>query len=199
MKTRKILFITLGLLLCTSLFAQNAKSVLDKTAAIVGRKGGAAANFAINSQHYGNISGTIAIKGNKFKAVTPQSTVWYDGKTQWAYMKGTNEVNISTPNEAQRLSMNPYTFLSIYKNGYNLSMKTGANYQIHLKAIQPARSVQELYITITKRYQPQQIKMLQGGKWITIKISNFKAINQSDNLFRYNAKETKGAEVIDLR
>ena len=67
-------------------FGQNAaqaRKILDKTASIVGRKGGAAANFSISGK-YGNTSGTIAIKGNKFRANTPDAIIWYDGKTEWA-------------------------------------------------------------------------------------------------------------------
>ena len=90
--------------------AAEARKVLDKTAAIVGRSGGASANFTMSSGKYGNTSGTIAIKGNKFHATTPQAVVWYNGKTQWSYMKKTDEVNISNPNEAQQMSMNPYNF-----------------------------------------------------------------------------------------
>ena len=69
--------------------AAEARKVLDKTAAIVGRSGGASANFTMSSGKYGNTSGTIAIKGNKFHATTPQAVVWYNGKTQWSYMKKT--------------------------------------------------------------------------------------------------------------
>lgn len=77
------------LTLSLGLHAQNAaqaKKILDKTAAVVGRKSGASANFTISGK-YGNTSGTIAIKGNKFNARTSQAIVWYDGKTQWTYMK----------------------------------------------------------------------------------------------------------------
>ena len=89
-------------------------------------------------------------------------------------MKSTNEVNVSTPNEAKRLSMNPYAFITMYKNGYHISMKTtAATYVVHLQAIHPARSMQEFYVTISKTFYPQQIRMLQGKKWVTINISNF--------------------------
>ncbi len=30
----------------------------------------------------------------------PQAIVWYNGKTQWTYMKKTNEVNVSNPTQA---------------------------------------------------------------------------------------------------
>lgn len=125
------------LLSTTFIFAQNAtqaRKILDKTAAVIGNKGGASANFSISGK-YGNTSGTIAIKGNKFNARTPQATVWFDGKTQWTYMKASQEVNVSNPTEAQQQSMNPYKFINIYKNGFKLDMKNVAGgWQIHLKA-----------------------------------------------------------------
>ena len=61
------------LLICLSVFAFNAtkaqtdneaRKVLDKTAAIVGNKGGALANFKLTSGKIGTINGTISIKGN---------------------------------------------------------------------------------------------------------------------------------------
>ena len=174
----------------------------DKTAAVVGRKGGAEANFTATGSKIGSQSGTIAIKGNMFQARTPKAIVWYNGKTQWSYLKMTNEVNISTPTEAKRMSMNPYTFLSMYKSGYNLSMETkSGNYVIHMTAQNKKRSVQEAYITISKHsYTPSLIKMRQGtNNWTTITVNNFKAVNQPNSKFTFNAKDFPKADVIDLR
>ena len=84
--------------------ASQARKVLDKTASIVGRKGGASASFKISSAKIGSTQGTIYVKGNKFHARTPQAIVWFNGKTQWTYMKSTDEVNVSTPNEAQQMA-----------------------------------------------------------------------------------------------
>lgn len=202
MKTIRFTFLALALLLCTNFYAQSsnqAKNVLDKVSKVLEKSGGASANFSVISSQYGNTKGTIFIKGKKFKALTPQGTIWFDGKTQWTYMKKTNEVNISTPNEAQRMSMNPYSFMTIYKNGYQISMKASTNYNIYLKAIHPARSLQEIYITVNKRYQPQKIQFLQNGKWVTINITNIRVGKHPDKLFHFNAKETDKAEIIDLR
>lgn len=185
-----------------SSFAQTATQILDKTASVIGRKGGAAANFKINSTKYGSTSGTIAIKGNKFQATTPQAIIWYDGKTQWSYLKHTNEVNVSNPNQAQQMSMNPYTFINIYKSGYKATVtsKAGANYTIRLYANNQKRTVQEMYITINKKsYIPSVVKMRQGKTWSTITVSNFKAKNQPNSVFVFNNKDYKSAEVIDLR
>lgn len=203
MKIQRNILFALAFMLSVNAFSQSsadAKKVLDKAAAVVGRRGGAAANFSITGGEVGRTSGSIIIKGNKFKAITPETTIWFDGKTQWAYMKSTNEVNVSTPSEAKRLSMNPYAFITMYKNGYHMSMKTtAAVYIVHLQAIHPARSMQEFYVTISKTFYPQQIKMLQGKKWVTINISSFRAASHPNSYFRFRHSDAPSAEVVDLR
>ena len=196
-----ICFMSLFAMFTWAQTANEAKKVLDKTASVVGRKGGASASFKVSSSKYGNTSGTISIKGNKFHAKTPQAIVWFDGKTQWTYMNSTEEVNIISPNEAQQAAMNPYQFINLYKSGFDMSMKTVSGYyQVHLTAQNKKRSVQEMYININKKtYIPSQVKMRQGSSWTTIDISNFKASNQPNSLFTFNAKDFPKAEVIDLR
>ena len=181
--------------------AAQAARILDKTAGVIGRKGGASANFSVSGKSLGATSGTIAIKGNKFYANTPKTTVWFNGKTQWTYMNTTNEVNVTNPNEAKQAQMNPYKFITIYKTGYNLCMKSvGNSYQIHMTAQNKQRSLQELYITINKRtYNPSNVRMLQGKNWTIINISNFKANNLSNDIFSFNSKDYPKAEIIDLR
>ena len=200
----KILFLTLMLVLGISVKAQNAdkaKQILDRTASIVGRRGGASADFSISGSKFGT-SGTIVIKGNKFHAVTPKAIVWFNGKKQWSYLKSTNEVNVSSPTLAKQTTMNPLTFINMYKQGYNLGMKEiGTNYQIHLTATTPAKqSIKELYILVNKSSNaPAEVKMRQSSGWTTIKISHFRAKNQPNSVFEFNSKDFPSAEVIDLR
>ena len=162
---KKTILIALMALIGLSAFAQSAQQVLDRTAKVIGNKSGASANFTISNAKIGSSSGTIAIKGNKFNARTPQAIVWFNGKTQWTYLKKTNEVNISTPTQAQQMAMNPYTFINIYKTGYKMNMKkSGNNYQVHLTAQNQKRSVAELYITINRKtYVPSQDRAKHGA------------------------------------
>lgn len=201
---KKILLFSLLMVVTICATAQNAaqaRKVLDKTATIVGRKGGASANFSITSSKLGKTNGSISIKGNKFYARTPQAIVWFDGKTQWSWMKQTNEVNITTPTEAKQAQMNPYKFINIYRSGYNLDMKTeGNNYIVHMVAKNKQRTLQEMYITVSKKsYTPSQVKYRQNKNWTTIAISNFQAKNVSNSTFVFQAKDFPKAEVIDLR
>ena len=181
-------------------YGQSAKEVLDKTAAVVSSKSGAKASFTIKNDNM-NTSGTIAIKGRMFHAATPQAIVWYDGKTQWTYMKKNEEVNIANPTEAEQASINPYTFIYMYKQGYSYTLqKKGTNYEVHLKATDKKRSIQEMYIVVNaKTSVPSQIRIRQQKSWTTIAISNFKTAKLSDGIFRFSAKEFPNADIIDLR
>ena len=146
-------------------------------------------------------NGSIAIKGKKFYATTPQATIWFDGKTQWTYMKNNDEVNISTPTEAQLQAINPYNFINLYKKGYNYTLnKSGKDYVVHLTAATADKKIKELFISVNKTtYQPTQVKMLQGKKWTIFDITNLKKQAISDSQFRFNSKDFPQAEVIDLR
>ena len=181
-------------------YAQTAKSVLDKAASSITAKQGVKANFRMTATN-GSTSGTIAIKGKKFYATTPQATVWFDGKTQWTYMKNNDEVNVSNPTEAQLQAINPYNFINLYKSGYAYTMNsTGTNYIVHLTANSSERKIKELFVSVNKKtYQPTQVKMLQGKKWTTFDISNIKKENIADCQFRFNSKDFPKAEIIDLR
>lgn len=116
-------------------------------------------------------------------------------------MKKTNEVNVSTPTSAQQISMNPYTFINMYRSGYNLTMKTiGNNYQVYLSATDTHKVIKEMYILINKNsYQPVQIKMHQKDGWMTINITNFKTKSIPNSTFIFRAKDYPTAEIIDLR
>ena len=201
---RKALCTVLMVVLAVSTNAQNAKqakAVLDKTAAIVGNKNGATAQFTITGIKTGTVSGSLSIKGNMFQVTTPKSTIWYNGKTQWTYLKSTEEVNVSTPNAAQQLQMNPCRFINMYRNGYSMTLTDkGQSYWIHLTAQNTKNNIPEMYILVNKKtYHPENIKMRQGKTWMNVTIRNFKAAKLADGMFTFKAKDYPQAEVIDLR
>ena len=179
--------------------ASDTRKILDKAAQKVNLSKGASANFTIKGGNWGATSGTLAVKGKKFQATTPGAIIWYNGKTQWVYNKKSEEVNVSTPSAAQQQSMNPYTFLTLYKNGYTMSHTTSASgYEVHLKRT-GGSGIPELYVLVSKDYNIRQIRLKQNGKWITININSLKQASFSDSKFTFSAKDYPKAELIDLR
>ncbi len=197
---KKICILILTALISTVVTAQTAKTVLDKAAAHITVKEGVKANFKMQGG-IGNTSGSILIKGKKFHATTPQAIVWFDGKTMWTYMKKNEEVNVTSPTEAQLQAINPYNIINLYKNGYNSTLNnTGNSYVVHLTTNAKNRKIKELFVTIDKKsYHPTQVKLLQGKNWTIFDITDLSKSKVSDSQFRFNAKDFPKAEVIDLR
>jgi outer membrane lipoprotein-sorting protein len=198
---KKHFAIIMMLLLSVGAQAESAKRILDKAAATVSNPGGVQAHFQMISKQFGSTEGDIAVKGRKFHATTPDATIWFDGKTQWTYMKGNDEVNISNPTEAQLQAINPYNFINIYKKGYKLEVKKVEHfYEVHLIPTDKNRKIQEMYIVVDETsYHPTHVKMKQKDKWSTIVISKLKTASLSDDLFKFNSKDFPQAEIIDLR
>lgn len=199
---KKILILFSILMSCLTIAqAQNAKDVLDKCAAVVSNKDGVKASFRMESARYGSSSGTIAIKGRKFCVTTDIASIWFDGKTQWTYLKKNDEVSVTTPTEVQLQTLNPYNFITMYKKGFKHTMTTNASsYNVHLTADNSSKKMSEMFITIDKKsFTPTEVKVLQGNKWTTFKISNLQKSKLDDAMFRFSSKDFPTAEVIDLR
>lgn len=189
--------------------AQSAMSVLDRAAKTFTSAGGIRANFTFHNyssgKSSGGASGTIYISGNKYKVVVPQMTTWFNGKTQWAYVKANNEVNVSNPSTSEQL--NPYTFVHLYKSGYKAAFgKTTKSagrpvYEIHLTAT-GRKPISEAWLTIDREtYVPLCIRVRQNSRnWMAIYLRGFKTRqNYNASFFQFNPKHYPKAEVIDLR
>lgn len=183
-----------------AVYGQTAKTVLDKTAAVLNNKTGVTAQYSLTLDG-NNLSGSISVKGRKFYITSPMTTTWFNGKTQWTYVKNNEEVNVSNPNEEELQMINPYNFVNIYRKGYKYTMTTkGNDHTVHLTATDKKKGIQEMYVTVNaKTYVPSQIKMKQKNKWVTITVKKFAKANLSDGIFTFKAADFPKAEIIDLR
>ena len=190
----------------------DARKVLDATANRVTAHGGVKASFKAdkfsNGQLQGSAMGTMNIKGEKFQLTTPDMITWYNGETQWSYIKANEEVNISVPTVEEQISMNPYTFVNLYKKGYTYSMKEStlrgkACYEVTLTATDSKKNIHTIIISVDKKdYTPMCVRMQMNdtGQWTRIAVHQFQTGQPfSDTDFEFNPKDFPQAEVIDLR
>ena len=186
-------------LFAVTVYGQSAKTVLDNTAKKL-TSGGTYANFTavVDGQ---SIWGNIAIKGDMFKLTSANAITWYDGRTQWTYMRGTDEVSISNPTDDQQQQINPYHFINLYKKGYSSSVsKKGGMFVVNLKRTSGSSDITEAVIEIdSKTYYPVNIRVKTDGRWTSFKISGAKRVNYNTPHFRFPKKQYKTAEIIDLR
>jgi outer membrane lipoprotein-sorting protein len=214
---KRILSVLLTTLFALSLKAQTtqetAKQILDNATAAFRANGGVKINFTVKiitkSPSSREIQGAIQLKGEKFLLKTNETITWFDGKTQWSYWIENGEVNITTPTAEELQSINPYTLLSLYRNGLEYKQGTTVQfqgkpvYEIILKAV--AKSEQDissirLYIA-KESYQPLYMAMEQReGNRSEITVINYQNRQKyDDTLFTFDKKNYPSVEIIDLR
>ena len=198
MKINSLLFTVWMLFLTIPMVAQqpDARDILDRAADAFRREGGVKITFSVRAPE-GNTNGSIRLKGDKFLLETEGVTTWFDGRTQWSYLASSDEVNVSEPTPEELQSINPYSWLSLYKQDYKLKVaKTGnasddTAYKVVMNATKRSQDMQCIILYIEKRGSKDAavvfINSYQTGK------------NYDDSLFVFDRKAYPTAELVDLR
>ena len=201
----RIGFVALLLLLPLALQAQpGAKKILDRTAEAFRRAGGVEATFSLTGGQ-GAARGTICLQGEKFRLESGGITTWFDGTTQWSYVAANEEVNVSEPTEEELQTLNPYTLLYIYRQGYSwktVPARQAAAYAVELKADAADKELQRIVIEVRQSdYRPLYIVMQTGsGDKTEVQVTGYRTgLDFPDGFFRFDEEQYPSAEVIDLR
>lgn len=212
---KKIVLAFSLLVFCSvALFAQAPKDILDKAASAITQNGGVSVDFSIKSSNSKSKSGVMSqsgkawIKGNKFKLVSSEGTTWFDGKTQWTYVKANNEVNVSNPDGEELAGISPVSILGLYKSGFKLDNKgVGSDrgravYKIEMTPQKKNSSVNKYIVNIDRQnYQITSITLnSRNGNNVVIALQKYQTgQNLSDKTFVFEKKEYPRAEIVDLR
>ncbi len=207
-----VAILTFTALIPVSSYAQEsaARTLLDQVATKLKNAGGMQAQFQATAYKgrdvAGSMSGTISVKGRKFKIVSPQVQQWFDGSTLWAIQAGSNEINVSRPTRAELQQINPYGFIDLYKQGYVLSVSDEVHEgkpikEVHLISKSTKNPIQEMYVSLGSDQLPFSVRVRIGKKdWMKIRVNSLKTgIRFPDSDFVLNPSRFPNYEVIDLR
>lgn len=204
----------LAFLLCIfCLNAQDAKSILDKANLAYNNAGGITASFTINSEDVKGKTvysqdGKAYLKGNKFKIDVPDGITWFDGKTQWVYAKGGDEVNVSNPTGEELAGVSPSVLLSLYKTGFKLNYKGEKKengktvYVVEMIPVGKKTEFTKMNIYIDKATNIFTSVSTFGKDGVNNHLIITKlqtGVNLPDNTFVFNKKEYPKIEIVDLR
>lgn len=212
MKLSRILLFCASLLLANAQVAQaqNGTAALDKVVEKFRRSGDLSAAFTLTvynalNEPVDKQSGTIKLSGNKFYWTTPAMTVWYNGQLQWAYVKSTEEVNLTEPTPAEIASINPYTLITTYKQNFNVKALKAKNSQQRVAELTPKKKgtqIDRVVLTINAaNWTPQSFQIYYSDRTHSTIVLSRLATGQNfpDATFVFNKKQHPKAEVIDLR
>ena len=155
----------------------------------------------------GNSQGHILVQGKQFVLETPGMKTWFDGKTQWTLAEENEEVSISEPTDEELQSLNPYAWMSLYQQGYDLKFaETGVLNvrKVIMTTTIPREEMQSIVLLIhqTELY-PVRLSMAGRGGLdvVVIDIDSYK-VNQRplpNETFVFDKSKYPDIEVIDLR
>lgn len=212
MKLSRILLFCATLLLANAQVAQaqNGTAALDRVVEKIRRSGDLSAAFTLTvynalNEPVDKQSGTIKLSGDKFYWTTPAMTVWYNGQLQWAYVKASEEVNLTEPTPAEIASINPYTLITTYKQNFNVKALKAKNSQQRVAELTPKKKgtqIDRVVLTVNaSNWMPQSFQIYYSDRThSTIALSRLvTGQNFSDATFVFDKKQYPKAEIIDLR
>ena len=196
-----ILLSLLAIAICSS--AEKPAQILDRCANQIRNAKSLTANYSMSG---GDISGkgSITLAGDKFRIISSDMSIWYDGKTQWSYMPAAKEVNIVEPTPEELQEVNPFAIINSLKKTYeakNLKAPAGTH-KISFTAKNAKATVKRVDLTINaKTMWPTDITLhRKSGSPITIKVTDVKTGTALPiATFRFDKKKYPGVEVVDLR
>ncbi len=213
MKIIRYYILLLFLLISSLSSAQDAVSILDKTADLFSSSNGLKARFTLQTraERQGvaeSFEGTLDMKGDKFVLQTPEMITWFDGKTQWSYVDRNDEVNVSNPSGEELQMTNPTLLLQQYKKNFTAN-KTGectapngkSAYTIELIPLKKG-DIQRVEILIEKLSGLPASITIESKNDVSnsIRISKIeRGINQPDRFFVFNENDFPDVDIIDLR
>ena len=212
MKSRLFAF-ALFIALASLVSAQSARTILDKASEAYNKAGSVTVNFTldakdIKAKNTYSYDGKAYMKGNKFKIEIPDAITWFDGTTQWVYVKDTEEVNISNPSGEELQGISPSALFGIYKKGYNLSYKgerrSGGKVlqQVELTPQKKGADITKILVEIDKTTNIFSTITLtdKSGIQNILSIKNYQTGNNiPETTFTFNKKDYPKAEIVDLR
>lgn len=157
-----------------------------------------------------NSSGNLQLKGNKYKLDFKGQNIYCDGKTQWTYIKESDEVQINNapdPNKTDNIS--PANIFTMYEKGFKAAyfneqtIGTAKCDVIDLYPLDPKGKKYHrvtLFIDKVKKQVVQvQIFSKTDQSITTITVKSFTTNSEMpDTTFEFDTKNFKG-EIIDLR
>ena len=204
----KVLCLLVALCMGQAVAAQEnneARRLLDRVADTFRQAGGVEIAFEVRAPE-GTSEGRNRRKGEKFRLDTEGITTWFDGRTQWTYLENSDEVNVSEPTAEELQSINPYAWLSLYKDGYTLKMGEQADPRLHkvmMTATRRGSELQCLILYVDKQtLRPPKLSLVRRGdrEAAVVLVRSYQTGQKYDDaLFTFDKRAYPTAEVIDLR
>lgn len=204
---KRLYIIILPLLLlsfsCSTNAENRATRLLDKIVAQIESGKGISLKFLLQQNDMENVEGSIDMQSDKFVLQVPDMITWFDGTTQWTYLKSSDEVNISIPEKEELLQTNPCLLLQSYKKAFDCKFieKKGDVCELSLIPKQHSEITEiEIFVNEKQTALTHIIVIQKDGQKTDVDITRYETnTNFPANHFVFQKGLFPYAEIIDLR
>ena len=153
-------------------------------------------------------TGSILMKGTKYRVSFGGQEIFSDGKTVWNYDKAANEVTISNLDASAGTITPQKLFTNFYDNDFlyklNGEKKVGAKtlQEIEMTPTDKSKPFHKVYVLVDKNAKTlYSTKVLEkGGNKYSYTVANMNTTTaMADNQFVFDKSKYPGVEVVDLR
>ena len=153
-------------------------------------------------------TGSILMKGTKYRVSFGGQEIYSDGKTVWNYDKAANEVTISNLDASAGTITPQKLFTNFYDNDFlyklNGEKKVGAKtlQEIEMTPTDKSKPFHKVYVLVDKNAKTlYSTKVLEkGGNKYSYTVANMNTTTaMADNQFVFDKAKYPGVEVVDLR
>ena len=188
-----------------------AKKVLDAVSAKFKTFKAVQAKFLLKIENaagkgLGTKTGTVFMKGTKYRVSVTGQEIYCDGSNIWTYDKAAKEVTINKIDPSANSITPQKLFTNFYDKDflYKLNGKTTLNgkpmQEVELTPIDKTKAFQKVQVFIDKAVISTTKVFEKTGNRYTYSVNN---MNTNDNIpdatFIFDAKMYPGVEVVDLR
>lgn len=212
---RLLMLATLALSMTTyTVQAQDAKakSILDAASKKMTTVKSLKANFMLavkgaNGKTAQTKKGSFLMKGDKFRVTMSDQEIICDGKTQWTYVKASNEVQVSSYNATEASISPTKLFTNFYDKEYTykyVGTKSFAGKSAEIIEMTPksaAKQFKKVLLAIDKANTIAGGDVYEkNGNQYHYEVSGFTPnATVADASFIFDTKKHPGVEVVDLR
>ena len=214
---KKIISVLSMLTICTAVvFGQNtknAKEILDKVSQKT--KSYSTINLTYSLVHTSpdgandKTTGTMLMKGKKYKLSILDNVLYCDGTTLWTHMVEEKEVVVSKADNDDSGMLNPSTVLTMYEKGFKYKFIQGrfeGSRAIYVIDLYPENVEKSEYSKVRLSIDKDKSQLWKAeyfakdGNKYTITVNTFKVNEQiPDASFVFDKAKNPGVKVIDER
>ncbi len=186
-----------------------AKKVLDGVSAKFKSFKSVTAKFNLKMENgsgksVGNKTGTVYMKGTKYRITVTGQEIFCDGSNVWTYDKASNEVTITKLDPTNNTITPQKLFTNFYDKDflYKLNSDAGGLQEVELTPIDKSKPFHKVLVTISKASQTISSTRVfeKTGNRFTYAVSSMNTTSPvADAQFVFDAKKYPGVEVVDLR